>query len=175
MLMGSRAFLVGFAMVEILATPVNAKHFENSYVAFDLPDNWTCALEETEWVCKPPSDANGRTAMIAILTAKIVGKEDSPQSYIRHLQERGNADGIEILKTPEDQLIGQTIWLDATLLNSELPDYETRYLARTEGRLGVLVTFSAHRGYEAQAKPISDMIAGSVQVNPNAARLELQP
>jgi hypothetical protein len=171
----SLAALLGCSIVVGVGAPASAKHFENTYVGFDLPDDWSCKLEAYEWVCKPPPGLNGRVSMMVILTAKIVGKGDSPQLYIRHLEEIGDRDGVIIDSPPVDRLIGQTIWLDASLWNSELPNYKTRYLVRTEGRLGVLVTFSAHRSVPEQARAISDMIAGSVEVNSYVARPELHP
>jgi hypothetical protein len=152
-----------------LTVPASAKHFANSYVSFDLPDDWACDLEGTEWVCKPPPDANGKSGMIAILTAKFIGPYDSPQLYKEHIEEVGHTKGNRVVAQPEDTLIGRAIWLDASVRNSEVPNYTTRYLARTEGNIGVLVTFSFHSSIEARAKAISDLIAGNVVVDHETA------
>jgi hypothetical protein len=112
--------------------------------------------------------------MMAILTAKEVGPMDSPQLYIQHLtDEVAKEAGVQTVREPTSTLIGQVIWLDATYRNSEIRDYQTRYLARTEGNLGVLVTFSAHRSVASRAQAISDQIAKSVRVNSYLARPEL--
>lgn len=162
----SLAALVGFAQ---------AKSFANTYVSFDMPDDWQCVLEETEYVCKPTAGPDGKYSMIVILTAKEVGPMDSPQLYIQHLQDDvGTKAGVETVRVPTSTLIGQVIWLDAIYLNSEIKNYQTRYLARTEGNLGVLVTFSAHRSVAARAQSISDRIAKSVKVNSFRARPELE-
>jgi hypothetical protein len=112
--------------------------------------------------------------MIVILTAKFVGEEDSPQLYIQHLDKVGRRRGVEVDVPPKDTLLGRSIWLDASLWNSEVAGYKTRYLARTEGEVGVLVTFSAHRSVAAQATSISDQIARSVTINSENVRPELE-
>ena len=40
--------------------------------------------------------------------------------------------------------IGGVIWADATLNGSEIPNYNTRYLATVKDGIAVLFTFSAH-------------------------------
>jgi len=162
------------ALAFAVGQPVEAKRFENAYVAFDLPDAWTCAREDDDWVCQPPPDARGKFSMIVILTAKLVGPDDSPQLYIEHLEEMGRQSGVNADERPRDRLIGQTRWLDATLRNSERPGYQTRYLARIEGRVAVMLTFSAHRTITGAAKPISDALARSVEVNSAYVRPEIQ-
>jgi hypothetical protein len=166
--------LLMLAMLALASVPAEARRFENSYVSFDLPDDWSCSLEDTEWVCRPPLDAQGRSALVVILTAKFVGPMDSPQTYLRHLEGLTRRNGVSVVTKPEERLIGSTIWLDGTFHNSELPGYDTRYLARIEGRVGVLVTFSAHRSAAAGAQAISNGIAETVEVNSYTARPELQ-
>ncbi|SOE91494.1 hypothetical protein SAMN05446927_8422 [Caballeronia arationis] len=167
--------VLGLVFAAALVGPAQSKSFANTYVSFDMPNDWQCVLEETEYVCKPPAGPDGKYSMIAILTAKEVGPMDSPQLYIQHLQDDvGTTAGVETVRAPKSTLIGQVIWLDAIYLNSEVKNYQTRYLARTEGNLGVLVTFSAHLSVANQAQAISDQIAKSVQVNSYRARPELQ-
>lgn len=167
-------FLSSMVLVNLISAPAVAKRFENSYISFDVPDNWTCGKEDDDYVCSPPLDANGKKNMIAILTAKFAGPGDSPQLYKDHLQQLGTKQGVKVDVAPDDTLIGQFMWIDATLENTEIKNYSTRYLARTEGDIGVLVTFSAHRSVSTQAQPISDMIAKSVQVNSYFAHPELR-
>lgn len=162
------------ALTVTCMSPAEAKRFENSYIAFDLPDDWTCTLEDTEWVCKPPANASGQISMIVILTAKFVGPQDTPQSYLRHIEGLGGQAGVVVDRPARETLIGQVIWLDALLSNTEIEGYQTRYLARTEGKIGVLVTFSAHHSVASGAQAISDEVARSVEVNSYLARPELQ-
>lgn len=166
--------VLGLVFVTALVGPAQAKSFENTYVKFEIPDDWQCSLEDTEYVCKPPAGLDGKYSMIVILTAKEVGPMDSPQIYTQHLEDVGRQAGVETVRAPTSTLIGQVIWLDAIYKNSEVRNYQTRYLARTEGNLGVLVTFSAHLSVADQAQAISDQIAKSVQVNSYRARPELR-
>lgn len=127
-----------------------AKTFSNSYVSFDLPDKWNCALEQTEWVCSPGTPAEQPQAII-ILTAKEVGPSDSLPAYFAHLKtpkqitgRAGNIITSEVL-TVDNKKIGDQPWVDGFHKSSEVPNYLTRYLATTKGRIAVLVTFSAHQ------------------------------
>lgn len=171
---GGAACILAATLTIASAGPAGAAHFKNAYVSFDLPDKWTCGLEGTEWVCKPPTDASGKTAMIVILTAKEVGPTDSPLLYQQHLEDVAKTAGVETVQGPTTTVIGQSIWLDATFMNSELPNYRTRYLVRNEGDVGVLVTFSAHRSVVDSAAAISDAIAASVAVDSAFVRPELR-
>jgi hypothetical protein len=158
----------------VVPRAANAKPFSNSYVAFAVPDDWSCDLDDTEWTCEPPKDANGKVSMLIVLTAKCVGPSDSPQLYLSHLEEVSRRPGITTVVKPKERLFGGLIWLDGTLGNSEIKNYDTRYLVRNEGDIGVAVTFSWHAGTDAQATPISDKIAKSVVVNSAMARPELR-
>ena len=165
---------VAAIVIAMSPQPAGATRFHNSYVSFDMPDGWACKLEETEFVCYPPPP-DGRHSMGVILTAKQVGRVDSPQLYLRHLEEVGRRPEVTVGQAPKQTLIGDSLWIDGSFWNSELRDYETRYLVRTEGDIGVLVTFSAHRSVVAQAKAVSYLIARSVVVNSKFARPELRP
>ena len=162
--------------VGLLITPgrVDAKHFENNYVAFDLPEGWSCDKEGDDWVCEPTKDAQGKVNMMAVVTAKYVGPDDSPQLYIRHIENEAKRPGIILVTPPRSTLINASIWLDAALANSEVKGYQTRYLVRTEGNIAVAVTFSAHHSVADKGTLISDVIAKSVQVNSAMAVPELQ-
>lgn len=164
---------IATAFLAVSSAAAGTTHFHNSYVSFDMPDGWTCKVEETEYVCYPPPPGV-RHSMGVILTAKMVGGVDSPQLYLRHLEEVGRRPEVTVGQTPRQTLIGDSLWVDGSFWNSELRDYETRYLVRTEGDIGVLVTFSAHRSVATQAKAISDLIARSVVVNSKLARPELR-
>src|SRR6185312_5686077 len=47
----------------------HAKRFRNAYVSFELPPNWNCKLEGSEWVCENEFSNKTKEAII-ILTAK---------------------------------------------------------------------------------------------------------
>jgi len=141
------------ALVALLtATSAQAKTFTNSYVSFELPDKWNCNLEQTEWVCSPGAPADQPQAII-ILTAKEVGPTDSLPAYFAHLKtpkqitgRAGNIITSEIL-TVDNKKIADQPWVDGFHKSSEVPNYLTRYLATTKGKIAVLITFSAHQLY----------------------------
>lgn len=133
-------------------TLVQAKVFRNAYIAFEMPDDWNCNLEQTEWVCRSTRDPDMKEAII-ILTAKEVGPTDSFPLYENHLNSPKSAPSSP--KATQSKLIYKAKyvqinnhkWLDGLHLGSEVPNYFTRYLATIKGRIAVLVTFSAHQRY----------------------------
>jgi hypothetical protein len=120
--------------------------FRNSYVSFELPPNWKCQVEETEWVCQALNTNKSREAVI-ILTAKEVGPMDSLHAYSTHLKapktlSNGMASKIYFSRQIN---INSHPWIDGMQFASELPNYFTRYLATVKGRIAILVTFSSHK------------------------------
>ncbi len=130
----------------------SAKTFTNSYVSFELPDKWDCALEQTEWVCRPTAADQAQQAII-ILTAKEVGPTDSLPAYEAHLKtprqiaSRAGTLIMSDILTVDSKKIADQPWIDGFHKSSEVPNYLTRYLATTKDRIAVLVTFSAHQLY----------------------------
>jgi hypothetical protein len=134
----------------IAAAPAHAKLFRNAYASFELPPNWNCKLEGSEWVCENDFSAKTKEAII-ILTAKEVGPGDTMAQYLAHLQiphslpGRGN----QVLKSQliniKERMISNYLWIDALHLGSEVGPYFTRYLATIKDRIAILVTFSAHK------------------------------
>ena len=142
------AVLLGFATLS--GAPAEAKVFHNAYVSFELPDKWQCNLEQTEWVCRTSDAVSNREAII-ILTAKEIGPSDSLPGYLQHLKtprtipsRTGQPLQSQVLKVEQRNISSQP-WIDGMQLSSEIPNYYTRYLATTKDRIGVLVTFSAHK------------------------------
>lgn len=147
-------FLSSVLVTMLLFTPtlVQAKVFRNAYIAFEMPDEWNCVLEQTEWVCRSGKEPDMKEAII-ILTAKEVGPTDSFPLYETHLNSPISAPAAQqatksklIYKAKYVQVNNQR-WLDGLHLSSEVPNYFTRYLATIKGRIAVLVTFSAHQKY----------------------------
>ena len=77
-----RCALLALALTANLA---HAKRFRNAYVSFELPPNWNCKLEGSEWVCENDFSAKTKEAII-ILSAKEVGPTDTLPAYMAHLQ-----------------------------------------------------------------------------------------
>lgn len=136
--------------------PAQAAVFRNAYVSFELPDNWKCSLEQTEWVCRSEDSQASKEAII-ILTAKEVGPMDTFEAYMNHLNTpqqisyRNTGATTSQIKYPakRTQITDQT-WIDGLHMGSEVPSYFTRYLATIKDKIAVLVTFSAHRDKYAQ-------------------------
>lgn len=138
--------VIGF----FLCGTANAKLFRNAYVSFELPPNWNCKLEGSEWVCENDFAAKTKEAII-ILTAKEVGPTDTLPAYLAHLQTPRNLPGkggaplkSQIIHVKE-RMISNHMWIDGMHLGSEVGPYFTRYLATIKDRIAILVTFSAHK------------------------------
>jgi len=128
----------------------HAKRFRNAYVSFELPPNWNCKLEGSEWVCE--NDFAGKTKeAIIILTAKEVGPTDTLAAYLAHLQTprtitgRGGITSKSQIIHVKERMIGNQMWIDGMHLGSEVGPYFTRYLATIKDKISILVTFSAHK------------------------------
>ena len=128
----------------------HAKRFRNAYVSFELPPNWNCKLEGSEWVCE--NDFSGKTKeAIIILTAKEVGPTDTLAAYLAHLQVprtiigRGGAQTKSQIIHVKERMIGNQMWIDGMHLGSEVGPYFTRYLATIKDKISILITFSAHK------------------------------
>ena len=128
----------------------HAKRFRNAYVSFELPPNWNCKLEGSEWVCE--NDFAGKTTeAIVILTAKEVGPNDTLAAYLAHLQTprtipgRGGAPVKSQVIHVKERMIGNQMWIDGMHLGSEVGPYFTRYLSTIKDKISILVTFSAHK------------------------------
>ena len=149
-----RLFLFALVMGLGIAVSIHlqAKNFKNAYVSFDLPDNWQCHLEDTEWICRSQDKEQARQAII-ILTAKEVGPSDTLSFYENHLKapktiaSRTGQPIVSKVKNINQNQVNDHLWVDALHLSSEVSGYYTRYLATTKGKIAVLVTFSAHQRF----------------------------
>lgn len=136
-------------LIFFFAVSANAKLFKNSYLSFDLPERWNCSSEGTEWICRSEDQVSSKEAII-IFTAKEVGPSDTIDQYESYLKtpktsttEKGQPIQSQVKIVQKTSLADQT-WVDGLHLSSEIPNYYTRYLATTKGRIAILVTFSAH-------------------------------
>ena len=124
--------------------------FRNEYISFEMPPNWTCSDEGTEWICISKFDRKSKEAII-VLTAKEVGPTDNFEYYKNYLNTpRSLPDTTGMMKPSEvlnvqERTINNHRWIDALHLGSEITSYYTRYLATVKDQLAILVTLSAHR------------------------------
>lgn len=148
-----------FAIGLLVALPGQATIFRNAYVSFEMPDNWKCNLEQTEWVCRS-EDAQQSKEAIIILTAKETGPMDSFEAYLNHLNtpqqvtyRNIGTTTSRIVYPPKRVTVNDQMWIDGLHLGSEVPSYFTRYLATIKNKIAVLVTFSAHRNKYTEYSP----------------------
>ena len=130
----------------------HAKLFQNAYVSFELPPNWNCKLEASEWICESDFAARTKEAII-ILTAKEVGSSDSLTAYTTYLQTpriipgRGGMPMKSQVVLVKQRMIANQMWIDGMQEGSEVSLYFTRYLATVRDSIAILVTFSAHKSH----------------------------
>ena len=143
----------------------HAKTFANQFIEFNLPEKWECQLDGTEWVCQSTDEQKKRDAII-VLAAKIkkAGMDELPvyKAHLEKPQTYQSLSGDSITSEPryvkELDISGKS-WIDSLHLQSEIPDFYTRYLATVEQDLGILVTFSVRKDkYEEYAPDIENMV-----------------
>ena len=133
-----------------LAPPAHAIHWANQFVEFELPPQWQCALEGTEWVCQNMDPRKKRDAII-ILAAKLKGDQDSLDQYLAYLKSAKtfqSSKGGQVRSSPKwakIEKINEHPWVDSLHLESEVPGFYTRYLATVKQDIGVLVTYSINK------------------------------
>ena len=159
--------LFPFAAALALLLPLTsfAKTFANQFIEFQLPDKWECQLDGTEWVCQSTDEQKKRDAIV-VLAAKIKkpGMDELPvyKAHLEKPQQYQSLSGEAITSEPkyvkEIDISGHP-WIDSLHLQSEIPDFYTRYLATVESDLGILVTFSVRKDkYEEYGPDIDGMV-----------------
>jgi hypothetical protein len=153
------------ALAFLFPTLSHAKIFANQFIEFQLPEKWDCQLDGTEWVCQSTDEQKKRDAII-VLAAKIkkAGMDELPvyKTHLEKPQTYKSLSGEDITSEPryvKELDISGKPWIDSLHLQSEIPDFYTRYLATVEQDLGILVTFSVRKDkYEEYAPDIENMV-----------------
>jgi hypothetical protein len=152
------AFLI-FSL--LVCASAEAKLFQNSYVSFEVPDNWTCVQEGVAWTCTPTGFNESKEAVI-VLAAKVAGPEDSLPSFLAYLKQPkkiatkvGTPMPSQLMYANERMLAG-TRWIQAQHIGSEIQEYITLYLATVKDHLAILVSFSAEQNHYKKYNPIFD-------------------
>lgn len=148
-----RIWALGLCLsLSLIAPTADAKLFRNAYISFELPTNWDCELEGTEWVCYSKFNQAAKEAII-ILTAKEVGPTDTFAAYMEHLKaprtidnKGGGSSQSKVLHVRQRRM-SDWDWIDGLHLGSEIGSYYTRYLATIKDRISILITFSAHKQF----------------------------
>lgn len=164
--MSRLALLLGF----LITLSAQAKTFSNSFISFEIPDDWNCLLEGPTWVCSPRLSKDAREAIITI-NAKVTGPEDTLANYTNYLSKPRNITspkGIPITSQIMGEVgareIGGQQWVRAQHLSSEIPDFYTLYLVTTKSQLAILATFSVERSKTANYNPIFDKAVRSLKI-----------
>lgn len=149
-----KIFLLLFCFVSISA---NAKLFQNTYVSFEIPEEWECKSFGTDWVCHSQLKGKNVEALITS-TAKIAGPNDTLDEYKAYL-ERPKSWSLkkeqivsEKWRDPKKAFINKFPWVDSIHKNSEIKSYISRYVVtvccqNTSSKLGILVVLSAHQDH----------------------------
>ena len=153
----------------LVASEAFAKRFASKYCEFELPPQWECALEGSEYVCQSENNDRKKEAII-ILAAKIRGEQDSIDEYMAYLKKQkeynlpGGKKQISEPKNVTLHPIGDQQWVDALHLASEVPGFYTRYLATVKEDLGVAVTFSVTKDLYQSYLPIIEKLVSTLRV-----------
>src|SRR5665213_1916981 len=143
-----RRFYVGLLFAILgFSFSVEARIFNNAYVQFELPEQWNCSPEGTEWVCSSSNKIDSKESII-ILTAKEVGPQDSFTAYQNYLKTpkklllANGKSSISQIKNVRLRKINDYQWVDSLHLGSEIPGYYTRYVATVKDKVAILGSLS---------------------------------
>jgi len=155
-----------------LAAQAEAKTFQNSYVSFEVPDDWNCLQEGVAWTCTPSGVIEGKEAVI-VLAAKVAGPEDNLNNFQNYLAQPkkittkvGTPMPSQVMYSRPRQLANSQ-WIQAQHLGSEIQEYYTLYLATVKEQLAILVSFSSERNRYKVYNPIFDKAIKSLKITAN--------
>lgn len=147
----------------------SAKTFHNSYLQFEMPDNWTCVLAHTEWICNPTGKAESREAVL-ILAAKVSGPEDNFEEFKKNLSTPRNIQSrsglpiqSKVVQVKTTQVQGQK-WLEALHYQSEIETFYTRYLVTAKERLSILLSLSCQKAVFTKYSAVFNQLLPSLKI-----------
>lgn len=159
-------------LILIAGLQANAKTFQNSYVAFEVPDNWNCVQEGVAWTCTPQNVLEAKEAVI-VLAAKVAGPEDNIGNFLAHLKKPKTITtkvGTPMPSTmmyAQERLLAGNRWVQAQHLGSEIQDYYTLYLATVKEKLAILVSFSAEKNKYQKYNAVFDKALKTLKITAN--------
>jgi hypothetical protein len=170
------SFLSDFArpllVLLTFASVANAKTFKNSYVSFEVPDNWSCLQEGVAWTCTPQNAVEAKEAVI-VLAAKVAGPEDNLTNFLNFLKQpkkittKVGTPMPSTVMAAQEQVLGGQRWIRAQHLGSEVQEYYTLYLATVKDSLAILVSFSSEKGRYTVYNPIFDKAIKTIRIVAN--------
>jgi hypothetical protein len=157
------------SLAAALSLPVHAKTFQNSYVSFEVPDNWTCLQEGVAWTCTPRDPLQAKEAVI-VLASKVAGPEDNLVNFLNYLKQPkkiatkvGTPMPSQVMYAQKRVLAGGE-WIQAQHLGSEIQDFYTLYLATVRNQLAILASFSAERNRFQAYNPVFDKAIKTLKI-----------
>lgn len=175
----NRSTKFGLFFLVVFGWTATARVFQNSYVKFELPDNWSCHQEGAAWICAPTNNTEAREAVI-ISTAKLAGPEDSLKSFDNYLRRPKTLIGKtkSSLSQPlsvDQKKVGDQEWVEAVHVGSEIPNFTTHYLATVKQKLAILVSFSADQDLLKKYEPLFTRVIQSMKVDASKPLLIQSP
>jgi hypothetical protein len=164
-----RKVLMTLSLSVFFSSPSQAAKFANQFVEFELPANWVCLLEGTEWVCQNQQDPVKRKEAIIILAAKIQGDQDTLDQYLNYLKNPktySNSQGKQVtsqVKYAQNKSIAEQPWVDSLHIDSEISGFYTRYLATVKDGIGILVTYSVNKDKYAEYSAMFEDLVKSLK------------
>jgi hypothetical protein len=159
-------------LLALTAAGAHAKTFQNSYVSFDVPDDWTCVQEGVAWTCNPRGAVESKEAVI-VLASKVAGPEDNLGTFLNFLKQPkkivtkvGTPMPSQVMYAQQRQLGGHP-WIQAQHLGSEIQEYYTLYLATVKEQLAILISFSAERTRYKTYNPIFEKAIRTLKITAN--------
>lgn len=157
------------SMLALLSGIAEAKTFQNSYVSFEIADNWTCLQEGVAWTCTPLDPAQSKEAVI-VLAAKIAGPEDTLPGFLAFLKQPkkittkvGTPMPSQVIYA-QNRMVSAHTWVQSQHLGSEVQYFYTLYLATVKNQLAILVSFSAERNHYQLYNPIFDKAIKTIKI-----------
>jgi|GEM_PF-5148401 len=142
----------------------------NRFVEFQVPASFQCSLANDTFLCQSGDSQRRRDAFITVVAQNAVAGLDEIAVYKAHLEKPRSFEslsGEQLVSEPkysrQRELFGHP-WVEAIHVNSELPDFVTRYFATRSGELGVLIGISVRRDKYQENFREFEAVADSVKV-----------
>jgi hypothetical protein len=172
--------LIALVCMPFGVSQAHAAVWSNQFVQFELPPQWQCTLEQSEWICQNTVETKKRDGII-VLAAKIRGDQDSLENYHAHLKLQKNFTSVQgkpvksEVKYTKQAEINQQTWIDSLQQDSEIPGFYTRYLATVIQDIGVLVTYSIHVDKYQEYLKDFETLAGTLKVFRKPGGINVRP
>lgn len=112
-----------------------------------LNSSWNCTKEGRASVCIQNKEKKKKN--LIVWTIKQKGPSDTLEGYLNHLGQAKKHKTRDLVSEPEyvrQVSINGRIWIDSLHWQSEAANHYTRYLATTNDKVGVLMTFTSYQG-----------------------------